>query len=278
MRRKLLFWLLALAITLSTAIYQRMTGPTYPKSYDFKLENRSFDFKLPRSQNGISDAMISIEIPDAGIDGEVYYRRYKTLDSFETIKMHRENEELVVWLPKQPAAGKLEYGVRIFNTENETIFKTPENIIIRFKDNVPPYILIPHILLIFIAMLLSNLTGFYAIARLKSYKFYTILTLVFFLVGGMIMGPILQKYAFGEFWTGFPFGMDLTDNKALLAFILWVVAWIGNRKQDRRYLVIIAAVTNLIIFLIPHSLLGSELNYTTGEINTGMISLLNLIF
>ncbi len=277
MWKKLLFWLLAVLITLSTAVYQRMTGPTYPKSYDFKMEDTSYDFKLPRSQNGITDAMISIEIPDAGIDGEVTYKRFKSMDAFETIKMHRENEELVVWLPKQPAAGKLEYGVRIFNTENETIFKTPENIVIRFKDNVPPFILIPHVLLIFIAMLLSNLTGFYAIARLQSYKFYTMLTLIFFLFGGMIMGPILQKYAFGEFWTGFPLGMDLTDNKALLAFILWIAAWLGNRKQDRRYLVIIAAVTNLIISLIPHSLLGSELDYATGEINTGMISLFNLI-
>lgn len=278
MWKKLLFWVLAVVITLSTAVYQRLTGPTYPKNYEYSYQDQTHDFKLPRSQNGITDAMISIDLPVADAIGEVTYKRYNSPDEFTTVKMHQENDLLVAWLPKQPAAGKIEYGVKIFSPDNELIFETPEHILIRFKDNVPPYVLIPHIFFIFFAMLLSTLTGFYAIGGQKSYKFYTMLTLVFFLVGGMIMGPILQKFAFGEFWTGFPFGMDLTDNKTLIAFLLWVAAWVGNRKKERRYLVIAAAVVNLIIALIPHSLLGSELDYATGEINTGMITMLNFIF
>ncbi|MCF8389812.1 MAG: hypothetical protein K9H12_03905 [Bacteroidales bacterium] len=278
MWKKLLFWVLAIIITLSTAVYQRMTGPTYPKSFEYQLGEQTYSFKLPRSQNGITDALISIEVPDTMAFGEVYYKKFKTGEEFVTVKMHQENDVLVAWLPKQPAAGKLEYGVKIYDSGNETIFETPENIVIRFKGNVPPYVLIPHILLIFIAMLLSNLTGFYAISKQKSYKLYTLLTLIFLLAGGMLMGPVLQKFAFGEFWTGFPFGMDLTDNKTLFAFVLWLVAWFGNRKQDRRYLVIIAAVMNLLISLIPHSMFGSELDYATGEINTGMITVMNYLF
>ncbi|MCK5672053.1 MAG: hypothetical protein KAH95_01680 [Spirochaetales bacterium] len=264
-------------MTLGSAVYQRMTGPTYPKSYEIKMEEKNYGFNLPRSQNGITDAMIRIEIPNPEISGKVFYKKYKTGDDFDTITMHRENEELVAWLPKQPAAGKLEYGLLINNAENELFFSTPENIVIRFKDNVPAFVLIPHIILIFLAMLLSTLTGFYAISNYPSYKFYTMITLLLFLVGGMMMGPVVQKYAFGEFWTGFPIGKDLTDNKALIAFLFWVVAWIGNRKEERKYLVIIAAVVNLIIFLIPHSLRGSELDYVSGEINTGMISIMHLI-
>ena len=42
------------------------------------------------------------------------------------------------------------------------------------------------------------------LAKYPSYKFYTGLTLILFLFGGMIMGPVVQKFAFGEFWTGFP--------------------------------------------------------------------------
>ena len=278
MWKKILFWVLAIVITLGSAVYQRMTGPTYPKSYEIKVEEKNCGFKLPRSQNGITDAMIRIEIPNAKISGQVFYRKYKTGKDFDTITMHRENEELVAWLPKQPAAGKLEYGLLINNTENEVIFSTPENIVIRFKDNVPAFVLIPHIILIFLAMLLSTLTGFYAIANFSSYKFYTMVTLLLFLIGGMMMGPIVQKYAFGEFWTGFPIGKDLTDNKALIAFLFWMVAWIGNRKDERKYLVIIAAVVNLVIFLIPHSLRGSELDYVSGEINTGMISIMHLFY
>ena len=36
-------------------------------------------------------------------------------------------------------------------------------------------------------------------------------------VGGFILGPLVQNYAFGELWTGVPFGWDLTDNKTLIA-------------------------------------------------------------
>jgi hypothetical protein len=40
----------------------------------------------------------------------------------------------------------------------------------------------------------------------------------------MILGPVVQYYAFGEFWTGVPFGWDLTDNKTLVAVIFWALA------------------------------------------------------
>lgn len=275
MWKKILFWVLAVIITLATAVYQRMTGPTYPKSYSFEYQNKDYKFQLPRSQNGIDDALISLEIDNATINGKIFYRRFKSGSEMDTIHFHRENNQLVAWLPKQPAAGKLEYGLILENENKEQLFETPENIVIRFKDNVPAFVLIPHILLIFAAMLLSNLTGFYAISRINSYKFYALLTLLLFLTGGMIMGPVVQKYAFDAYWTGFPFGKDLTDNKALIAFILWIIAWLGNRKKDRAYLVIIAAIANLVIAFIPHSLRGSELDYSSGEIKTGIIYLVS---
>lgn len=277
MWKKILFWFAAVVITLSTAVYQRVTGPTYPKSYRFSYESKEVSFKLPRSQNGITDAMIRLKVEDPGLSGKLYYTRLNSGEPMDTISLHRENNELVAWLPKQPAAGKLLYGLTIQNSNGEMIFQTPENIVIRFKDNVPILVLLPHVLIIFAAMLLSTLTGFYAIAGISSFRFYTLVTLILFLVGGMIMGPIVQKFAFGAYWTGFPFGKDLTDNKALIAFILWIVAWVGNRKKERRYLVIIAALANLIISLIPHSLRGSELDYSSGEIKTGMIYLMSII-
>ena len=184
----------------------------------------------------------------------------------------------MAWLPKQPAAGKLEYRIELFNQGNPVELKENSTIVIRFKSEVPAWVLIPHILLIFTAMLLSNLTGIYAMAGYSSAKFYTGLTLIMFILGGMIMGPVVQKFAFGEFWTGFPFGKDLTDNKSLIAFVLWVIAWAGNRKKERRYLIIAAAVVNLVIALIPHSIGGSELDYSSGEIKTGMILLNNILF
>jgi hypothetical protein len=83
----------------------------------------------------------------------------------------------------------------------------------------------------------------------------------------MILGPVVQKFAFGEFWTGIPWGFDLTDNKTLIAMVAWGIALWKGRKS--KYWIIFAAVVLLAVYLIPHSMLGSELNYETMEVGTG---------
>ena len=83
------------------------------------------------------------------------------------------------------------------------------------------------------------------------------------LVGGLIFGPIVQKYAFGAYWTGWPFGHDLTDTKTGIAMIFWLIAlWRGRNHAKGHIWMIIAALITLLIYLIPHSVLGSELDYT----------------
>ncbi|MFQ5584400.1 MAG: hypothetical protein ACE5GL_08210, partial [Calditrichia bacterium] len=115
----------------------------------------------------------------------------------------------------------------------------------------------------FLGMLYSNRAALEAFdPRGNAYR-YMMLTIVFLVLGGLLFGPIVQKYAFGEFWTGVPFGYDLTDNKTLIAVVGWVLAWIKNRKgRDGRGWILFAAVLTLVVFLIPHSVLGSELDYT----------------
>ncbi|HUT07603.1 MAG TPA: hypothetical protein VMY15_02040, partial [Candidatus Latescibacteria bacterium] len=82
-------------------------------------------------------------------------------------------------------------------------------------------------------------------------------------VGGFILGPLVQKFAFGIAWAGFPGGIDLTDNKTLVAFLFWVAALIaGRRGKPARPFVLAASLVTLVIFLIPHSLLGSHLDYS----------------
>ncbi len=277
--KKTLFWTIAVVVTLFTAVYQRMTGPTYPKTIQFEAGGSAYRLNLPRSVNGYMDAVISLDIPDPAITGQIVYRRFPTSDPWDTVHFVREDGQLVAWLPKQPAAGKLEYRVQLFDHGDPVEVRENQNVVMRFKDNVPAWVLIPHILLIFSAMLLSNLTGIYAIAGIPKYKFYTGLTLILFLLGGMVMGPVVQKFAFGEFWTGFPFGMDLTDNKSLIAFVLWIIAWAGNRRGAKRpYLVVAAALVNLIIAFIPHSMGGSQLDYSSGQIKTGMMFVTGLFF
>jgi len=44
-----------------------------------------------------------------------------------------------------------------------------------------------------------------------------------------------------------------------------------NRKKERPVYTILAAVILLLVFSIPHSLFGSELNYSSGQVTQGII-------
>jgi ABC-type Fe3+ transport system permease subunit len=121
----------------------------------------------------------------------------------------------------------------------------------------------------FLAMLLSNLAGLTAAFGRSEQRRQGRWALWLLLAGGMILGPLVQKYAFGELWTGVPFGWDLTDNKTLIAIIGWVLAVVMNRKRERPGYTIAAAILLLLVYSIPHSLFGSQLDYATGTVTQG---------
>jgi hypothetical protein len=107
--------------------------------------------------------------------------------------------------------------------------------------------------------------------KMPAYKKTGLWTFILLTAGGMILGPIVQKYAFGDLWTGVPFGWDLTDNKTLIAFLFWALAVFMSWKKEKPLYTIIAAVVLLLVYSIPHSLFGSELDYSTGQVTQGII-------
>jgi carbon starvation protein CstA len=112
-------------------------------------------------------------------------------------------------------------------------------------------------------MFFAVVTLLEALFKRKHVYLYTWLTVIFFFVSGLILGPMIQDYAFGAFWTGWPFGHDLTDNKTLASLIIWIIALFVLRKnRENRIWPVIAFVVMLIVFLIPHSVLGSEVDFT----------------
>lgn len=273
MKKSILLWLIAFVLTVFTAVYQRLTGPTYPISGKATISGEVIEYKLDRTHGGEGNHLIELNIKDKDISGQLVWKRYKTNDKWTSVYMQRENGTLIAFLPHQPPAGKLIYHVILQNNEESIVIPEKGEVIIRFKGDVPVYFLIPHIIFIFGAMLLSARTGLEYFNEGKKFKPLTILTFIFVILGGFIFGPIVQKYAFGAFWTGFPFGHDLTDNKILVGFIGWLLALIAiyKFKYPKRW-IIFASILMFIIFLIPHSLLGSELDYNEldakADINT----------
>ncbi len=271
MVKKLIFWTLAVVLTLSAAVYQRMTGPTYPKKVKVTIENVEIKGKFLRSGNTGENAIIVLSNIPENVSATLFYKRYPTTEDFSPQPFERKGSNLEAFLPSQPAAGKLQYYVQVENETSSIELYKEDPITIRFKGIVPAIILIPHIIFIFFAMLFSSLAGIYAFEKMDGYKLYGWIALGLLTLGGFIFGPIVQYYAFGEAWTGFPFGYDLTDNKTLIAGVIWVGALLLNNKKDRPAYVALAAIALLVVFSIPHSLFGSELNYDSGKVITGMI-------
>lgn len=269
-RKKMIIgWILAVIITLAAAYYQRTTGPTYPRKVITEINGNAYNFKLERSHSSTSDCEIFIPVIDKQLQAFVVYRKYPTNETWDTIAFSQEPTGMKTFLPKQPAAGKLEYFL-LFRTGTKTIqVLQQEPNVIRYKGDVPAYILIPHIIFMFFGMMLSNLAGLLAAFKVEKARLYSFITFILIMLGGMILGPIVQKYAFDAFWTGVPFGWDLTDNKTLIAFIAWIIALLANRKKFRPGFIIAAAIVTLAIFSIPHSMFGSQLNYASGTVTTG---------
>jgi hypothetical protein len=120
----------------------------------------------------------------------------------------------------------------------------------------------------FLAMLFSTLAGLFALCKWNNFLRYAKLTLAVLFVGGLIFGPIMQKFAFDVYWAGWPFGSDLTDNKTLAVFVFWLIVVLINRTKKRYLWGVIAAVFTLLIYSIPHSTMGSEYDYTTDKVIT----------
>ena len=286
--KKFILWSLAFIITVSAAIYQRHTGPTYPKKLDVTVNNQLQKLRLVRSLALDERPEVKLNITDTTVRAKIYFKRFRSDEEYQTAdfqyriypvhsfmmnKIFKMTEEkgFFAKVPQQPEAGKIQYYFEITDSRGVQTFFRDAPVVIRFKGGVPGSILIPHILFMFLAMLFSTLAGLMSVIRYPLYKKYALWTLILLIIGGIILGPLVQYYAFGELWTGIPFGWDLTDNKTLIALIFWILAVVMNRKQERPFYTAMAAVVLLLIYSIPHSLFGSELDYSTGQVTQGIV-------
>jgi hypothetical protein len=261
--KSILLWVFSFIFMAAVAVYQRTTGPTYPVRGKTEINGQTIKYKLIRTWGDPGDAKVEISTADTSVQGIYMFKRYKSHDEWTTAAMLREGDKLVALLPQQPAAGKVMYHVTLTSKGQTYELNKEKPAVLRYKGHVPEYILLPHIILIFLAMVFSVRAGMEAITKgMQTFKIALWCTLSF-LVSGMILGPFVQKFAFDAYWTGWPFGHDLTDNKTLLAFIMWVIAVIRLYKnRANRGWAIAAAIVMLAVYLIPHSAFGSEIDYT----------------
>jgi len=265
-----LIWALGVLLSAFAMVYQRLTGPTHPYRQKVELNGKSYQLKLIRSHGELSDAPIEMPITDPQVKATITYRRYPTNDAYVTDTFRIVGDKMVVTVPQQPSAGKIEYTVRL--TDGAKTIDIPRQVI-RYKDPVPMYFLLPHISAMVLAMLFSNITLLMGLFKHGNIVKMVKLTCLFLGIGGLILGPIVQKYAFGDYWTGIPFGWDLTDNKTLIAIVFWGLALYFNLKAPSRGWAIAASIVMLAVYSIPHSMFGSQLDPESGKVIQGLVLL-----
>ena len=280
--RGVTLWVIAVVLMAGAYSYQKRTGPTNPLRGSISVDGADVRYKLLRSHETTEGAPISLPSPDGKVTGALHWKNYPTKDPFSTTPMQVTQVEgqstLLARLPKRPAAGKIEYFLEL-NTPTGAV-RVPEaggenEILLRYKDPVPGSILWPHICAMFLTMLIGMRAGLSALFQPGTMKRYSWTTLIVMTAGGLVLGPIVQKYAFGAYWTGFPWGYDLTDNKLLIMWAVWLIAcvWMGGKINADgktagglgRLGVLLASVVMVAVYLIPHSMQGSELDYAKLE-------------
>ena len=262
--KSILLWVLSFILMTGLAVYQRATGPTYPTRIKTVFEGTEVRARLITSSDSEGDALVKITAANTAIGGTYTYKRYKSHDEWQTTDLIRDGDHLIAALPHQAPAGKVMYTITLTGSAGE-LKMSEEPVVLRFKGKVPSFFLIPHIILMFLAMVFSTRAGMGALAREGNYFPLSLWTSILLFSGGLFLGPLVQYHAFGEFWTGWPWGHDLTDNKTAIAMIFWIIALFRTRKYpDQRGWVMAAAAVLLAVYLIPHSVLGSEIDYTAA--------------
>ncbi len=280
--KRILPWAVAAALTLACFAFQNRTGPTYPLEGKFATARGQVSFKFLRSEEIGQGLQIMLRDPvPQGVSARVRYRRYKSNDGWSETPMipgtfrfsRRGTAEEVrgvgATLPSLPErAGKYEYLVLLDDGSGARSVTGDRPVYARYKAPVPHAVLLVHILLVFLSMTLALRTGLAAIAggEVRGLLWATIGSL---LLGAFVLGPIVQKYAFGVWWSGVPFGYDWTDNKVLVELLGWagaaVAVLVSRNPRTVRGAVLVATAVTLAVYFIPHSIFGSEYDYTRGS-------------
>ena len=160
-----------------------------------------------------------------GRHGTVHYRRFPLDEPFSEVAMTPRRPD-ARRAPPDPATRGEARVLRDAGLAPEGAVRLPEGepVVMRFKGDVPAGVLVPHVVAMFFSMLigvraaLAGLLGGLRRGDTRGSRSSGSRS------AGSCSAPIVQKYAFGAFWTGWPFGEDLTDNKTLAMWVAWVVA------------------------------------------------------
>jgi len=179
-------------------------------------------------------------------------------------------------VPPRQRGEKIQYYIEA-RTESDIVARVPakhkgEGFVITVKGVPNRYLLIIHIVVVFVALFFFLFSGYLSYRALRHRRSLLYIPRVAFLgtvaffVASIPLGMIVAYQTFGTAWTGFPVGRDFTDSKSLVILIWWIVCaviyrgslWRKDPTHDLLPMVTLpyahlaGAALTLVLFLIPH--------------------------
>ncbi len=82
--KKFILWSLAFIITVSAAIYQRQTGPTYPKKLDITVNGQLQKLRLVRSLALDEGSEVKLNINDTTVKAKIFFKRFRSDEEYQS--------------------------------------------------------------------------------------------------------------------------------------------------------------------------------------------------
>jgi hypothetical protein len=248
-------WTLAVVLTLVFSVWQRVSGPTYPLYGRDALNGAPFNYKLERTHAGPGDHVVVVT-PGGGALGTLEWREHAAAAPWHAVDMAPSYPAAAIAapIPHHGPGQKVDYRVTLQAGDARSVLPPAGVATLRFRNDVPWWVLIPHIICMMGALLMSTRAALEALAAGPKLKEFTLRTLSALFIGGFPLGLAVSGYAFGQPWGGFPIGNDATDNKTLVAFAAWLIAaaFVFRSRAPRGW-VVAAAVVMTLVYMIPHS-------------------------
>ena len=261
MRTTVTLWIVATLLTLVMGAWQRVSGPTFPIYGKAEAGGTTFDYTLERTHAGPGDHVVALALP-AGMQATLEWREHAAGPADAGAWMSAPMAPVASGgagtvgapLPHHAPGGKVDYRVVVRAGAAVTTLPPRGQATLRFRSDVPAWVLVPHIIAMMGALLLAVRVAMECFRRQPNLRLLTLRTLSALFIGGFPLGCAVSGYAFGQPWGGFPLGNDATDNKTLLAFLGWVIATAAVfRLKNPRPFVLGAAVLMFLVYLVPHS-------------------------
>jgi len=243
----------------AAGVWEWHAGALRPQRGVVVIAGQSVPYQLPGS--AIAGEPLRVTVGAAPeVTGTVRWRHTQANEPFQGLTMLRDGNVLVSLLPALPAGGRIEYQLVLVGPFGLARIPPDEPVAVRARGPAAALVTLPYLAVALLSVLVGVRAGLAALFARPEARLLTWATAGCVTVGGMILGPLVQRSTLGAFWGGWPFGPDAVDNGALVVWLAWAVAAAtmvsarGATDRFARAVVMTATVALVALALLPRSL------------------------